>query len=188
MRAAEGLRVLRIRCHVAELPAQRIPLVRAAEPGPDPEHAAPVLREGEHVTIGEAAGVLGIRAVVREGPVGGIEEIEAVGGPDPETPLGILEQRSHLVVRQARRDLRPGAGSARSLLPASSRLRPPVEVPTQIAPRSSSMMARTFASLRLDADAASGTKCTKASVPGSSRSRPPSVPTQSRPARSTWSA
>ena len=74
------------------------------------------------MTIGEAHAVLGVRPVVREGPVRGIEEIEAVGSAHPQAASGVLQERAHLVVRQAPRDIRLVAE-----VPESSARREPIE-------------------------------------------------------------
>ncbi len=60
--AAQSLGVVRLGRDVAELPAQRVPLVHAAHARADPEHAAAVLGQRRDVVVGKAGRVAGILA------------------------------------------------------------------------------------------------------------------------------
>ena len=99
--AAQALGVVGLGRDVAELPAQRVPLVHAAHARADPEHAAAVLGQREDVVVGEARGIARVLAVVGEGAALGIEEVEAAAGADPEAAARVLEERAHVVVGQA---------------------------------------------------------------------------------------
>jgi hypothetical protein len=80
--------------------------VHAAQAGSDPQHAAAVLGERQDVVVGQARRVRRVLLVVRERPTAPVQQVETPARAHPHPSVRVLQERAHLVVREARGDVR----------------------------------------------------------------------------------
>ena len=85
---------------VTQRPATRIPCIHAAAACSHPHHAAPILIQRHDVAVRQAIGAAVVIGVL-EPSVALIEQIQTVGGADPEAPLVVFEQDTNIAIAQA---------------------------------------------------------------------------------------
>ncbi len=90
----------------AELPAARVPAAHAAAARADPDQPGRVLVQRHHERVAQRGAVVRVVAVMRERAGGAIEQVEAVGGADPQAARAIFEQGAHVVAGERCRSLR----------------------------------------------------------------------------------
>ena len=72
--------------------------------GADPQRTRAILEQRQYPVAGQAGGILGIVALVRESSAPAVQQVEAAAiGTDPEPPPAVFEQAGHAIGAQAPR-------------------------------------------------------------------------------------